>query len=400
MKKSRVISVITALFLLVSLSACSINNSSSAIESTTTVEETVITTEQTTEATTELVTEPRENSIEDIQAMVAQMSLEEKVGQMFIATFPDEGAADSAAQYHLGGYTMFGKDFDGKTSDEVKAAIGSVQAAAKIPMLIAVDEEGGTVVRVSSNPNLYPEPFPAPKEYKKENYTDTIETIKKTEGDKADLLLSLGINVNLAPVCDITTDEDAFMYERSYADNAKDVSDFVAVTTEVYKNKKLGSVLKHFPGYGDNADTHTGSAVDDRSYAQLANNDFLPFEAGVIEGAGAIMVSHNTLTKIDPDCPASLSDIVHQIIRSDLNFKGVIMTDDLSMAAITDFAGDNSPAVLAVKGGNDLICCTDFAGGYQAVIDAVNNGEIPVEQIDQSVTRILKWKQDLGLLDN
>ncbi len=399
MNKTKFISLILALFMLASLTACGQSAESSAEVSTPDEAVAVMNDVQKQDATsavhTESVeTEPTEPSYELLQEKVANMTLQEKVGQMFFVALPDENAAETAKQYNLGGYILFGKDVDGKTADELKAVIQGFQSESKYSMLVGADEEGGTVVRVSSNPKLSPSPFLSPKEY---SLKGGVDAAVKAENDKADLLLSLGINVNLAPVCDITKNKDSFMYDRSYADNAKDVSEFITKTVEAYNSKKLGCVLKHFPGYGDNADTHTGSATDSRSYAELASNDFLPFEAGIKAGAGAVMVSHNVVTAIDSQYPASLSDKVHTVIRKDLNFKGVIITDDLNMDAVKNIAGEQSPAVLAVKGGNDMLCSTSI-DGYQAVIDSVIKGEIPVEQIDQSVVRILKWKQDLGIL--
>lgn len=403
MKKQRYFFAIIAAVMLISITACKSDNQNSSsgeivITSPATSDEA-----QTTEAPTEPLTEPTEPNSELLRSMEANMSLEEKVGQMFLAAKPDENAPQLARQYNLGGYVLFAKDIDGKTADEIKADITDFQTESKYPMLVCADEEGGTVVRVSSNPNLRSEPFLSPKEYytkgKTSEYDNSgMENVIKYEKEKADLLLSLGINVNLGPVCDITKNPDSFMYDRSFSDKAKNVSNFVAGTVSAYKEKKLGSVLKHFPGYGDNADTHTGSSVDNRKYSEFASFDFLPFEAGINNGADAIMVSHNVITDIDSKYPASLSDKVHQVIRRDLNFKGVIISDDITMDAVGNFAENQNAAVLAVKGGNDMICCSDFAVGYKAVIDAVNNKEIPVEQIDQSVIRILKWKQDLGIL--
>ena len=393
MKKTRCLALIIAAAVIFALAACS-NNSNSQIS------ETMVFTEEPRSTVDQPggIAEPAEPNSEYIQNMVANMSLEEKVGQMFFAQVPYENAAEVAQKYHLGGYVLFGKDTENKTSDELKNDIKNIQDPQKIKMLIATDEEGGTVVRVSSNPNLANEPFKSPKEI---NQSGGMDAVIKAESDKADLLLSLGINVNFGPVCDITKDKNAFMYDRSFSDDKNEVSKFVASTVEVYKKKQLGSVLKHYPGYGDNTDTHIGGAVDSRSYAEFSNNDFIPFEAGIKAGADAIMVSHNCVSALDeknPNTPASLSNEAHQKIRNDLNFKGVIMTDDLTMDAINEFAGDQNPAVLAVKADNDMICCSDLDSGYNGVLNAVNNGEINTAQIDQSVTRILEWKQRLGIL--
>ena len=139
-----------------------------------------------------------------LDKFISDMTLEEKVGQMFFVRCPDEGAVQQVSEYNIGGYILFGRDFDGKTKDEVLDDIHSYQNEADIPLLIGVDEEGGTVVRVSSNPNLRETPFLSPKD----TYADGgWDAVKQDAEEKADLLLSLGINVNLAPVCDMTSDE-------------------------------------------------------------------------------------------------------------------------------------------------------------------------------------------------
>ncbi|MBU5462795.1 glycoside hydrolase family 3 N-terminal domain-containing protein [Lachnoclostridium sp. MSJ-17] len=348
---------------------------------------------QTTDPQTTEVTEPAEPETDMLEEMVAKMTVEEKVGQMFFARCPDADAAETAAKYHLGGYILFGRDFEGLTADEVRVNIQSYQEASDIPMLIGTDEEGGTVVRASLY--LRDEPFLSPRDY----YADGgWEAVEGAENEKADLLLSLGINVNIAPVCDVTGDPDLFMYERSFSGDADEVSQFVDKTVGIYRSKKLGSVLKHFPGYGDNSDTHTGIVTDSRSYSEFLSKDFKPFAMGISAGADCILVSHNIVECMDPEYPASLSDKVHQIIRNDLRYNGVVMTDDLIMGAISDYTGIDAAAVFAAKAGNDLLCCSDLEVQYPAVLTAVENQEIPMEQIDRSVIRVLKWKQDLGLI--
>jgi beta-N-acetylhexosaminidase len=164
-------------------------------------------------------------------------------------------------------------------------------------------------------------------------------------------------------------------------------------------NNKLGSVLKHFPGYGNNSDTHTGIAYDDRSYDTFVTGDFLPFVSGIKAGAGAVMVSHNIVKCMDPVNPASLSPEVHKLLREELSFDGVIMTDDLDMEAVKDFSGDKKAAVTAVLAGNDMICCTDFESQIDAVKEAVNDGTISENIVDKAVIRILRWKLKLGIIE-
>ena len=262
----------------------------------------------------------------------------------------------TAAQYHLGGYILFGRDFENLTAEDVKANIKSYQDASAVPMLIGTDEEGGTVVRASYY--LRDEgAFLSPRDY----YTDGgWEAVESAETEKADLLLSLGINVNLAPVCDVTGEPEQFMYERSVSGDADEVSQFVEKTVSIYRSKKLGSVLKHFPGYGDNSDTHTGIVNDSRSYSEFLSKDFKPFATGISAGADCILVSHNIVECMDAEYPASLSDKVHQLMRADMRFNGVIMTDDLAMGAISEYTGTDTAAVFAAKAGNDMLCCSDI----------------------------------------
>ena len=353
---------------------------------------------QTTEQTTVQPTTMSEEEINDqkLDKFISNMTLEEKVGQMFYVRCPDEDAVKQVSEYNIGGYILFGRDFDGKTKDEVINDIQSYQDEADIPLLIGVDEEGGTVVRVSSNPNLRETPFLSPKDTYSNGGWDAIE---QDANDKADLLLSLGINVNMAPVCDMTSDEYGFMYDRSFSSDVDMEDRYVRTVVEPSKAKKLGTVLKHFPGYGNNSDTHTGIAYDDREYSEFENTDFKPFYQGIESGADCILVSHNIVNCMDSEYPASLSQKVHNILRNDFKFDGVIMTDDLIMDAITEFTGDEAAAVTAAKCGNDLLCCSSVETQYPAVLEAVQNGEIPESQVDASVKRILKWKQNLGIFN-
>lgn len=399
MKKinNKIITSVLCIMLAILFSSCG-TQSENNISSSTTVStsETTITTTEPTTTTVEPTTNIEETFDKSLDNYISQMTTEEKVGQMFYVRCPDTNALEQINQYHIGGYILFGKDFENKTKEEVTNTIQSYQNKAKIPLLIGVDEEGGTVVRVSSNPNLRESPFLSPKDTFAYGGWDGI--INDAE-EKAKLLLSLGINVNMAPDCDITSDTNGFMYDRSFSDNVDDVDKFVSTVVSTSKENHLGTVLKHFPGYGNNVDTHTGIAYDNRDYSEFTKKDFKPFISGINAGADCILVSHNIVNCMDKNHPASLSENVHKIIRNQLNFNGVIMTDDLIMDAITQFTGDESAAVIATKAGNDLLCCSSVDTQYPAVLNAVKNNEIPISQINESVKRILKWKIDLGILD-
>ena len=392
-----IITSVLCIMLAILFSSCG-TQSENNISSSTTVStsETTITTTEPTTTTVEPTTNIEETFDKSLDNYISQMTTEEKVGQMFYVRCPDTNALEQINQYHIGGYILFGKDFENKTKEEVTNTIQSYQNKAKIPLLIGVDDEGGTVVRVSSNPNLRESPFLSPKDIFANGGWDGI--INDAE-EKAKLLLSLGINVNMAPDCDITSDTNGFMYDRSFSDNVDDVDKFVSTVVSTSKENHLGTVLKHFPGYGNNVDTHTGIAYDNRDYSEFTEKDFKPFISGINAGADCILVSHNIVNCMDKNHPASLSENVHKIIRNQLNFNGVIMTDDLIMDAITQFTGDESAAVIATKAGNDLLCCSSVDTQYPAVLNAVKNNEIPISQINESVKRILKWKIDLGILD-
>ncbi len=333
---------------------------------------------------------------EDLKAILNTMTLEQKIGQMFIVRCPEEGVVDKVNEYYLGGYILFARDFKGKTKEEIVNNIKSYQDASKIKMLIAVDEEGGTVNRVSINQNLRAVPFWSPQDLYNEGGWELIISDTK---EKSSLLKSLGINVNMAPVCDVSENPSDYIYKRSFGKNAEETSKYVKTVVQIMHSESIGSVLKHFPGYGNNVDTHTGISYDKRDYNNFIENDFKPFIAGIEAGADSILVSHNIIEAIDNKNPASLSRKIHEILRNELNFKGVIMTDDLYMDAIKDYVSEEQAAISAILAGNDLICCTNFETQIPAVINAIKDGIITEKQIDESVLRILNWKNRLGILN-
>ena len=199
-------------------------------------------------------------------------------------------------------------------------------------------------------------------------------------------------------MADVSTSSDDFIYQRTLGQSASLTAEYVDTVVYAMKEARMGSVLKHFPGYGNNADTHTGIAYDNRSYESFTSSDFLPFEAGIQAGADMVLVSHNIVSSMDGNAPASLSPRVHEILRQHLNFSGVIVTDDLSMEGVRQFTSDTQVAVRAVLAGNDLLCCTDYGVQIPAVLSAVQDGTISEDRIDESVLRILRLKISLGLL--
>ena len=335
---------------------------------------------------------------EDISAAehyVNNLPLESQVAQMFFARCPEADAAVLAGQYDIGGYILFGRDFEGQTKESVAAVIQSYQDAAATPMLIGVDEEGGTVVRISSNPNFRADRFWSPQALYNEGGFALITSDAK---EKDELLASIGVNVNFAPVCDVSTDPADFINARAFGRDAAQTSEYVRTVVAQMLSDQIGMVLKHFPGYGNNLDTHTGIAIDERPIESFRESDFLPFRAGIDAGAQSVLVSHNIVTCMDAELLASLSPAVHQVLRDELGFDGVVMTDDLIMEAITDYTGGADAAVLAVQAGNDMLVSSDFVTQYNAVLAAVQDGTISADRIRESAIRVIQWKIDLGLL--
>ena len=334
-----------------------------------------------------------------LEEILSSMTLAEKVGQVFFVRCPAESAAEDVSAYHLGGYILFGRDTKDKTANALIQAIQSYQDNASIPLLIGVDEEGGTVVRVSSNPCLRSSKFQSPQ---KLFASGGMARVAADAREKDVLLKALGFNVNLAPVADVSTNSSDFIYPRAFGQDAAATADYVSAVTAQMAADGMGSVLKHFPGYGDNADTHTGIAVDERPYEDFVNSDFLPFSAGFESGGAmtAVLVSHNIVACMDPDLPASLSPNVHRILREELGFDGVVMTDDLAMDAVAAYAEDGAVAVMALTAGNDLVLTTDYRTQIPKVIEAVENGTLDEAAIDAACRRVLRWKQALGLLED
>ena len=333
-----------------------------------------------------------------LQALLESMTLREKVGQLFFVRVPAQSAVEDVKNYLLGGYIFFGRDTMDRTSSELIGTIASYQAAAGIPLLIGVDEEGGSVVRVSSNHHFRSRKFASPRVVLQNG------SVEDDTREKALLLKALGFNINLAPVADVSTNPKDFMYDRTTGRGAEETAAYVTKVVEISSSYGLGSVLKHFPGYGDNNDTHTGIAVDNRLLEDFQETDLIPFQRAIDEGKRlsgpepAVLVSHNIVSCMDAEVPASLSSEIHRILREDMDFDGVIMTDDLAMDAVAEYADDGAVAVMAIQAGNDLVITTDYRTQIPKVIEAVREGTLDAAAVDAACLRVLRWKLELGLL--
>ncbi len=328
--------------------------------------------------------------------MAMSMSLEEKIGQLFLVRYDRNSASNEINNYNPSGYILFAKDFEYHTKESISSEILLLQNMSKYPLVIAVDEEGGYVTRVSRFSNFRSSKFASPRYYYDQG---GYELLSQIENEKASLLLSLGINLNLAPVADISVNSEDFIYDRSFGMDAVNTSTFISNMVDYANSAGISSCLKHFPGYGNNVDTHTGIAIDNRSYESFVNNDYLPFKSGIEAKVPTVLVSHNIINCMDSSYPASLSEKVISELRNTLEFSGIIMTDDLAMDAVKSYVNDGRAATLAVKAGNDLIITSDFVNMYNEVLNAVNTGEISIDRINESVKRILAWKIAYNMKD-
>ena len=332
------------------------------------------------------------------EQILSGMTMDEKIAQMMVVSMPQKKAVKVQSEYQFGGYILFARDFKRSTRKGLVKEINACQEASDIDMLIGVDEEGGTVVRASYYRKFRKKKFRSPRQvYKSGKY----KAIEKDTKSKDRFLKSLGINCNFGPVADVAYKKSNFMYARSFGTKASKVSKFIRISVGQMDRDNMISVLKHFPGYGKNGDTHGKIIRDKRPFITFLTRDLRPFNAGITAGADMIMLSHTVVNAFDKHNPASLSKDVNRYIRNSMDFDGVIITDGLGMKGVTKFAGGDQgkAAVLAVQAGNDMICATgNYKKCYEALRKAVKNGKIDAEQIDASVKRILMMKIRRGII--
>lgn len=326
--------------------------------------------------------------------IVDKMTIEEKVGQLFLVRY-NKNDVEYLSNFYPGGYILFAKDFQNHTKESLRKEIEHNQELNKYKLIIGVDEEGGYVTRVSRFPAFRSEKFASPRTYYEQGGYDLLE---KMENEKATLLKEIGINLNLAPVADISTDENDFINNRTFGRDAKETSNYIKNMVKYANNNKINSCLKHFPGYGNNEDTHTGMAIDNRNYEIFKENDYLPFIAGIEENVPCILVSHNIMMSVDNTYPSTLSEKVIKELRDTLGFTGIIITDDLSMDAVKQYVEDSSAATLAINAGNDMLITSDFISMKNEVLNSLKEGIIKEETINKAVTRIIAWKYYSELL--
>jgi beta-N-acetylhexosaminidase len=328
-----------------------------------------------------------EEYYEKAEEILNNMTRNEKIGQIFLPRYNVLTADDEIKKYSPAGFVLFGNNIINHTKEELIKELDERREKSKIPLVFGVDEEGGTVCRVS----LYfrENPFLSPQEL----FTaGGFKEILSIEQEKRDLLRELTLNYNFAPVADISLNESDYMYDRSLGQDVETTSNYINKVVDSYYNDNFTCCLKHFPGYGNNTNTHDDVSHDYRPIDYLKKNDLVPFINAIGHKVPMIMVSHNIIMDIDNEYPSSLSKKIHDILRKDNNYTGLIVTDSLSMGAITKYTKNISASVLAVLAGNDLIVTSTFEEHIDSLIKAVDNNEVNMSLIETAAKRVIAWK--------
>lgn len=345
-----------------------------------------------------------------VDERIGAMTLEQKVAQLFIVT-PEalvEGVSqvtqagdmtrEGVTAHPVGGIVYFAQNLlDPEQTTTMLANVKQFYAdAGNVAPFIAVDEEGGTVVRVADN-----EAFGAQDvgDASALGSAGDTEAAKRAAEQIADYLMPLGFNLDFAPVADVVDPlRSDTMGLRSFSSDAAVAADMVRAEVEGFRDKKMLCCAKHFPGIGAAAgDSHEGAITIEATNEELETVDLVPFRAAIESGVPMIMVGHVSLPNIVGDStPAPLSSAVVQgMLRDSLGYTGIIVTDSLSMGAITDYYTPAEAAVAALKAGCDIPLMPErLDEAYQGVLSAVQAGELTEERIDESLIRILAAKQE------
>ena len=362
-------------------------------------------------------TEPSQTE-DEIGLILQQMTLREKVGQLFIIR-PDAldvsqtteqieaSSADGVTElssamvamldnYPVGGIVMFGKNIS--TPGQITEFINNLQNAGNTPLFMAVDEEGGLVARLANNAAFDVRKYKSAAAVGESGDTTAAMDMGATIGT---YLRRYGFNLDFAPVADVNSDpNNTVIGNRAFSSDANIAANMAKAMAEGLKQQQIIPAFKHFPGHGDTAeDSHNGIAVSYKSKLEMEICEWLPYES--LTTRDCVMVGHIATPEITGNLtPASMSyEIVNGILREQLNFDGVVITDSLEMGAITDEYTAAEAAVSAIKAGCDILLCPDnLQETFEAVIEAVENGTISEERINESVYRILLLKQTYGLL--
>ncbi len=345
---------------------------------------------------------------DEITKMMSEMSLHEKICQLFVVTpegltgydlVTESGAAtlDALKEYPVGGLIYFAQNLENteQTKTMISATAESNSVVSDIPLFFAVDEEGGIVARCADK--LGTTAFKPMYNYR-EKGTDTAYSNAFTIASD---IAGLGFNLDFAPVADTWSNPDnTVIGTRAYSDDFQQAAELVAGAVKGFKDGGVVCSLKHFPGHGDTAeDSHVGMASSYKTVDELENAEYLAFESGIAAGADMVMVGHITMVNIDNQ-PASLSKtIITDELRGKLGFDGVVVTDALAMGALANYYSSDEIAVAVLKAGGDLLLMPeDLDSAVKGIEKAVKNGDLTEKRIDESLERVLRLKKERGIL--
>lgn len=347
---------------------------------------------------------------QQIDGYLEEMTLEEKVAQLFIIqpeAILDVGTAVAAGdatreaidKYPVGGFIYFGENLQSK--EQTQEMLRNVQAYSTertgFPAFLSVDEEGGTVARVAGTGNF---DVPDIGDMADIGAAGDVDAAKQVGEDIGSYLAELGFNLDFAPVADVLSNpENTVVRKRSFGSDPELVSDMAIAVSDGLEEKGLLSAYKHFPGHGaTSADTHKGYAYTDKTLEELEACELIPFQRCIADGAKIIMAAHISVPKVTgDDTPTSLSKtMVTDILREKMGYTGLVVTDAMNMGAITEEYTSAEAAVKALQAGVDVVLMPEnYQQAYQGVLDAVADGTLTEERIDESVTRILTVKLDM-----
>lgn len=373
---------------------------------------------QSTEATLPAVETPSGELTDVIingmaKDIVDGMTLREKIGQLFIVNLElldesqggyyehqqfTEEMSERLHRYQPGGVIFFSRNMTER--EQTKKLIADLQENSKIPLFVSVDEEGGSVARIANNENMGTTKFPTMEEIGKSQEAEYAYDMGATIGKE---IKELGFNLDFAPVADVKTNSlNTEIGDRSFGEDAKKVSAFVKQMVKGLQEQDVSATLKHFPGHGDvDSDSHKGPVDLENDLNRLRSVEFLPFNAGIKAEADCVMVTHLSVSQVTGTVePASMSSmIIQQILRQEMGFEGIAVTDAMDMGAITDVYEPGEAAVNAILAGIDIVLMpVDFDEAYDAVLEAVHAGEISEKQVDESAERIIRTKVRRGII--
>lgn len=339
-----------------------------------------------------------------IQSRIAQMTLEERVYQLFFVNpeqITDSGTVLTPldlSEKPVGGIICMGDNLD--SVRQTREMLSKTQESALlngIGVFFGVDEEGGRVARCAKK--LGTTAFDDMETYGARNDSDEAFNIGKTIGSD---IRALGFNVDFAPVADVNLHPNNELGNRIFSDDPQAVANMTAGVVRGLNSSGVAATLKHFPGLGaEDGNTHTDSTiVIDRTLSQLRNEEFVPFREGIRAGADFVMVGHQQVTAFGDGLPSDLSyTAVTEMLRGELGFGGIAITDAQRMNTISTVYDSGTAAVMSIKAGIDMILSpADFNAAYKGVLNAVKSGEISEQRINESVTRILTVKYKMGIL--